>query len=657
MCGIAGAVWFDEKLAVSESTLKAMTDAISHRGPDDEGFYHTHRSGSGVALGHRRLSIIDLGSGHQPLSNEDGTVWIVFNGEIYNYQELRPDLEARGHQFKTHSDTEVIIHLYEEYGPRCLNFLRGMFAFAIWNEKTRELFLARDPLGKKPLHYRFETSSNNQPGRLIFGSELKALLQVPGVPRDVDPVAIDLYLTYQYVPHPHSIFKGYSKLAPGHYTLISPNRFEVQRYWSPPYNEAAQYRSRQPEQWKDELRETLTDAVRLRMRSDVPIGAFLSGGIDSTITSGLMQSLSPHPIHTFSIGFSDKDYDETHFAREAAQRLGTHHHEYEVTPDAISMMPDLMWHYDEPFSDSSAIPTMYLSRVTRQEVTVALSGDGGDELFAGYGRYRAVELAQRIDALPLSIRQGLAKASSFLPLSTKPGTIVRRGRRFLERMAETPLKRYLNWVGIFPDEPRRELYRPEFLAQLNGFESVSFLEDAIKFASTRDYVTQITCVDTLTYLPCDILTKVDIASMSCGLEARCPFLDVKVAELAARMPIELKRQDHLGKSILKQTFSDLLPASIQNRGKMGFGVPIGPWFRGPLQPFLRDVLLSPTAINRGMFREDVIRKMVDEHTASKADHAYRLWNLLMLELWFREFHDRIPLTRQSEPRPTGSASD
>lgn len=654
MCGIAGAVWFEERKAVSHETLRAMTGAIAHRGPDDEGFYEHQNSTSGVALGHRRLSIIDLGTGHQPLANEDETIWIVFNGEIYNYQQLRPDLETQGHRFRTQTDTEVIVHLYEQYGSRCLEHLRGMYAFAIWNQRSRELFLARDPLGKKPLHYRFEAGPDGGPGRLIFGSELKSLLQIPDLPREVDPLAIDLYLTYQYIPHPYSILKGFSKLSPGHFASITPQRFEVQRFWSPPYDEAdlPAFKSRSEAQWSSELRQTLTEAVRLRMRSDVPIGAFLSGGVDSTITSGLMQSLSNSPIHTFSIGFSDKDYDETHYAREAARRLGTIHHEYIVSPDAISLMPDLMWHYDEPFSDSSAIPTMYLSRVTRQEVTVVLSGDGGDELFAGYNRYHAVELAQRMDLLPLPVRRGMATVAGWLPMPARRNSLVRRGRRFLERMAESPLERYLNWIGTFPNQPRYELYLPEFRAQLGAFEAVSVLEEAISFARTRDPVTQITCADLLTYLPGDIMTKVDLASMSCSLEARCPFLDVRVVELAARMPIGLKRKDTLGKSILKQTFSDLLPKSIQTRAKMGFGVPIAPWFRAELQPFLRDILLSQTARQRGMFDYDVIERMVAEHTHGQADYAYRLWNLLMLELWFREFFDRSDVRTPS--RQTGT---
>ena len=369
-------------------------------------------------LGFRRLSIIDLSTGRQPLSNEDETVWIAFNGEIYNYRELRPDLEARGHRFRTHSDTETIVHLYEEYGTDCVQHLRGMFALAIWDDRRKKLFLARDRLGKKPLFYRLEAD------RLLFASELKALLQYPGAPRELNPAAVDMYLTYQYVPHPHCIFEGYHKLPPAHWALYENGRLDVRRYWTPPYAEGPPAGSANsngngqatansawtPERWQKELRATLTEAVRLRMRSDVPLGAFLSGGIDSTIISGLMQKLSSEPIHTFSIGFPVRQFDETAYAREAAAFLGTRHHEQTVEPHALSILPKLIWHYDEPFSDSSAIPTMYLSEMTRREVTVALSGDGGDEMFCGYDRYRAVGIADRLDRLPRWVKSLLSLA-------------------------------------------------------------------------------------------------------------------------------------------------------------------------------------------------------------------------------------------------------
>src|SRR6202162_6481302 len=467
MCGIAGLAWTADGEPAALEVAWRMTDVLAHRGPDDSALYHSsigrrlarHESatfassnahGPGAALGFWRLDIIDLVTGQQPLANEDETVWISFNGEIYNYQELRPDLEARGHRFRTHGDTETIVHLYEEYGPNCIDRLRGMFALAIWDGRRKRLFLARDRLGKKPLFYPLWG------GRLLFGSELKALLQVPGVPREVDPAALDAYLTYQYVPHPECILQGYRKLPPGHWAINENGQLQVKRYWSPPFADGSQQAASQQDtaqngngnvsgtnghaptagwsvdRWKSELRSTLREAVRLRLRSDVPLGAFLSGGVDSTIISGLMQELSSQPIHTFSIGFPVKKFDETSYAREAAKFLGTRHHEQIVEPHALSILPKLSWHYDEPFADSSAIPTMYLSEMTRREVTVALSGDGGDELFCGYDRYRAVRIAERVDRLPRFVKSLLASSLwQRIPSSVEQYSLRRRLKRFL----------------------------------------------------------------------------------------------------------------------------------------------------------------------------------------------------------------------------------
>lgn len=407
MCGIAGGSWTSQREGLSETTLRRMTDVIRHRGPDDSGDYFS--PSSGAALGFRRLSIIDLSGGHQPMSNEDGTVWIVFNGEVYNYRELKPELEQRGHQFRTASDTECIVHAYEEWGKDCVTHLRGMFAFAIWDDLRRTLFLARDRMGQKPLVYRLHQ------GLLTFASEIKSLFQVPGAPKEIDPLALADYVTLQYVPHPRTMLRGYSKLPPGHWCEFNAVSGEliVRKYWEPPFQRLESGWARRSEgsptnlslaDWTGRLRETLTDAVRLRMRSDVPFGAFLSGGVDSTIITGLMQQQSERPVKTFSIGFSESAFDERSFAREAAAHLRTEHHEFVVDPSAVEMLPKLSWHYDEPFADSSAIPTMSLSQLTRQNVTVALTGDGGDELFAGYDRYLAVELASRIDRWPWILR-------------------------------------------------------------------------------------------------------------------------------------------------------------------------------------------------------------------------------------------------------------
>ncbi len=640
MCGIAGAAWSSEAAPLLRETLERMTSAIRHRGPDDAGAYFStgESSGPGVALGFRRLSIIDLSTGHQPLANEDETVWIVFNGEIYNYRELRADLEARGHRFRTNTDTECIVHLYEDLGSECVNRLRGMFAFAIWDDRNKRLMLARDRIGKKPLFYRLDR------GQLTFASELKSLLLVPGAPRRLNPRAVDSYLCYQYVPHPDCILQDYHKLPPAHVAVFENGLLSVRRYWRPPYQRGSeaelQVAPTSPDAWRRELRRVLTEAVRLRMRSDVPLGAFLSGGIDSTIITGLMQELSDRPIHTFSIGFSVKEFDERLFAREAAKHLKTDHHELVVEPNAVEILPKLIWHYDEPFADSSAIPTMYLSQMTRQHVTVALSGDGGDELFAGYPRYQAVRLAAMFDRLPLSIKRLLtAEFWQRLPSGTSKNSPLRRGKRFLAALGQAPEVRYLRWVGIFEEHQRRALYSPEFAASLGDHQAGDFLLGTYAECPDRDFVTRTTCADVLSYLPCDILTKVDIASMAFSLECRSPFLDQQVVELAARMPIELKLRGRQGKQILIDTFGDLLPKSIQHRPKMGFGVPLPNWFRGELQPFLSDVLFDSRTLARGLFDPAAVQRLFDEHTQSKTDHAHRLWALLCLELWQRMYLD------------------
>lgn len=647
MCGIAGAAWLRRSQAIDTNTLRRMTDVIMHRGPDDQGQHIAPVTGNaeaGVALGFRRLSIIDLSTGHQPLSNEDGTIWVAFNGEIYNFVELRKELLARGHVFATQSDTEVIVHAYEEYGLECLSRFRGMFALALWDDRHQRLILARDRIGKKPLYYRAE------PHRISFASELKSLLQIPGAPREIDPHAIDSFLTYQYVPHPRTIFRGYHKLPPAHYAVFESEKLTVQRYWTPPYRldsetdlvdlSLLEARHWSQADWQAKLRETLTEAVRLRMRSDVPIGAFLSGGVDSTIISGLMQSLSARPILTFSIGFPIAQFDERQYAREAAKLLGTDHQEFVVDPSALKTLPDLIWHYDEPFGDSSAIPTMSLSRVTRERVTVALSGDGGDELFAGYDRYQAVRLASKIDQLPHCVRAMCGwPIWQKMPARVEQNSFRRRLKRFLSGLSQSPERRYLRWIGIFDAELRSRLYSSDFRAKLEGFDSADFLLEAYQLCPDRDLITRTTAVDVQTYLPCDIMTKVDIASMAASLEARSPFLDHHVVELAARMPIDLKFDAGHGKKILIETFRDLLPPSIQVRKKMGFGVPIDHWFRNELRSLVEESLLSRQSLSRGYFDPAVIRELIDQHTSGKFDHSYRLWNLICLEHWHRTYVD------------------
>ncbi len=656
MCGIAGAVWWQADKAVSAEVLHRMTDTIQHRGPDADGHYFWPPGsgefwppGSGecsgasvstspvrVALGHRRLSIIDVAGSAQPLGNEDNSIQIVFNGEIYNYRELRPDLIARGHRFHTDGDTEVIVHLYEEYGLDFVDHLRGMFALAIWDSGRQRLVLLRDRLGQKPLFYRHEE------GRLLFASELKSLLQVPGVPRVLNRQSVLRFLTLQYVPHPHSILEGFQKLPPATMAVFENSQLSLKPYWSPPYDQPMEERASVGD-WKDDLRSTLTEAVRLRLRSDVPLGAFLSGGVDSTVICGLMQTQLDRPVQTFSIGFPIAAFDERHYARQASKQLGTDHHEAIVHPDAVSILPQLIWHYDEPFGDSSAIPTMYLSRMTRQHVTVALTGDAGDELFCGYERYRAVRIASLMDRAPAWIRRlWNSRLVSMIPASVHQKSFRRRLKRLLETIGQEPERRYLNWITIFNRARLQWLVTDELWKHTEQDDPAACVFDAYRKFPQRDFVTRTTAADLLTYLPCDILTKVDIASMAVGLECRSPMLDHKVVELAARMPLAVKQSLKQGKKVLVETFSDLIPPDIQTRRKMGFGVPIDHWFRKELKPLLHDVLLSDRCLERGLLNPNSVRQLIHEHTSAQVDHAYRLWNLLCLELWQRMYLDQVP---------------
>jgi asparagine synthase (glutamine-hydrolysing) len=639
VCGITGAIWWNASKGISADVLRRMTDSLQHRGPDAEGQFVIAQDAAdqrvGVALGHRRLSIIDVAGSVQPLGNEDGSVQIIFNGEIYNYQELRPQLIAAGHQFRTDGDTEVIVHLYEEYGLDFVQHLRGMFVLAIWDSNRQRLILARDRIGQKPLHYRLED------GRLSFASELKSLLQIPDIPRRLNHASVLRFLTLQYVPHPHSILEGFNKLPPASLGVLENDQLTVRQYWSPPFDEPDLGRTNIVD-WKDELRDTLTEAVRLRLRSDVPLGAFLSGGVDSTIISGLMQSLLDQPVKTFSIGFPVAAYDERSYARQAAAHLGTEHHEAVVNPDALSTLPQLIWHYDEPFGDSSAIPTMYLARMTREHVTVALTGDAGDELFCGYDRYRAVRIAARLDLAPRWTKQLCGAIAGWLPTSVRQKSFRRRLKRLVEVLAQQPEQRYLSWITIFDRVRLQALVTEELWSASELADPAECISDAYRMCPNRDFITRTTATDVATYLPCDILTKVDIATMSVGLEGRSPLLDHKVVELAARMPMAVKQTSRGGKRVLIETFSDLIPADIQTRRKMGFGVPIDHWFRDELKPLLHDILLSSRCLDRGLLRPDVVRQLVTEHTSGVRDHAYRLWNLLCLELWQRMYLDNPP---------------
>lgn len=634
MCGITGAVWQEGATGIDPPTLAKMTDSIAHRGPDDSQTWidTEHRDAygrtMGVALGFRRLSIIDLEGARQPMTNEDSSLQMVFNGEIYNYKTLRRRLEGTGHRFKTEGDGESILHLYEDSGTDCFAQLNGMFAVAIWDPGRNRLVLARDRIGQKPLYYAVQN------GRLVFGSELKCLAAVDGVCTDIDPGAIDEFLTYQYVPYPGTIWKGVRKLAPGHFAIFENGQVSVHRYWD--FDPSVERPMRQAEAC-ERLREMLTDSVRLRMQSDVPLGSFLSGGIDSSLITAIAQSISGDPIRTFSIGFPVADFDETAYAAQVAEHLGTQHQRFEVMPSGVDVIDKLVWHYDEPFGDSSAVPTFYLSELTRKEVTVALSGDGGDELFAGYDRYRALWLSHKLLRMfPIHKFPGVSLFQR-LPDSDRQRSLPRRAKRFLEAIGQPDAIRYLNWLQIFPESMRASLYTDDFVATLPGDDPFEFLNSAWARTQGRDIVTRASMADVFTYLCCDLMTKVDVASMAHGLEVRQPLLDHRVVELAGSMPVKYKFRGRRGKLILEDTFGSMIPKSIFQRKKMGFGIPIGGWFRNELKPMVHDTLLSNDSRISAFFRPEAVAELVKAHEESRHNHGYRLWNLLILEKWLRQW--------------------
>jgi asparagine synthase (glutamine-hydrolysing) len=618
-----------------------MCDGIVHRGPDDEGYYlnsdpekypEDRSPGSAfVGFGMRRLSIIDLATGKQPIHNEDRTVWVVLNGEIYNYHELRTQLEARGHQFYTKSDTEVIVHAYEEYGDDVPKYLRGMFAFALWDEKRQRLLLARDRVGKKPLLYAIVGS------KLIFASEFQAILRHPDVSRGVNLEAISHYLSFMCVPAPLTAFEGIRKLEPGHVLVWQDGSVKIKRYWSLDFKTKIEIGEREAgERVVDHLR----DAVRVRLMSDVPLGAFLSGGIDSSAVVALMSELSSERVKTFSIGFEEQEFNEINHARRVAERFGTDHHEFIVRPNAVEVLPTLIRHYGEPYADSSAIPTYYLSKMTREHVTVALNGDGGDECFAGYERYAAMRLAEQYHRLPRVIRRGvLEPALGAIPMAGATRSRLGKARRFMDVVGRPTGERYLRWTSVFSEELKAELCTSDFLRRTSTTKPLGYVQPWFEGNGEIDVVDRALMADTSNYLPNDLLVKVDIASMAVSLEARSPFLDHKLMEFAASLPARYKLRGITTKYLLKHALKGLLPSENLTRSKMGFGVPIGRWFRGELKSFLADTILCERSLGRGYFKREPIRRLIEDHTDGRRDHAHQLWTLLMLELWHREFID------------------
>jgi asparagine synthase (glutamine-hydrolysing) len=629
MCGIAGKLCFDPDRPVPRALLDRMGGALAHRGPDDAGI---HCAGP-VGLAHRRLSIIDLSpAGHQPMSNEDGTIWIVFNGEIYNFLSLRPALEARGHRFRSQTDTEVLLHLYEELGQDCVEPLRGMFAFAIWDAPRRRLLLARDRLGAKPLCYQVDGQA------LRFASEVKAILQDPAVEVRPDPQGIAEYLTFGYVTGASSAFQGIRRLPPAHRLVWEAGALRVERYWRLRRDGKA---ARSEAEWGEGIRAHLEEAVRLRLVSDVPLGAFLSGGVDSSAVVAMMRRAGSGPVKTFSIGFPEAEYDELRYARLVAERFGTEHHELVVRPDALAVLPKLAWHYDEPFGDSSAVPTYCVAELTRRHVTVALNGDAGDESFGGYERYAAQRLGQRFDRLPgtAALRGVLAATARLLPRGARRTSLAARGRRLLEGLAEPPERRYAHWLCRLSGERRAAILSDAFRSTTGGRDELAPLLAAFQTSDAPDLGDATLGVDAALYLPDDLLVKVDIASMAHGLEARSPFLDHVFMEYAATIPFDLKVRGRTTKAILKRALADLLPASILSRPKMGFGVPIERWLRHELRDLATEALLAPRAMERGYFRPEAVRRLLDEHVRGAAGWHDLLWSLLMLELWHRSYID------------------
>jgi asparagine synthase (glutamine-hydrolysing) len=629
MCGITGWANFDSHTPPPEGAqelLHAMCERMVHRGPDSEGLFVSN----GVALGMRRLAIIDLVTGEQPVFNEDKSVAVVLNGEIYNYRELRADLEKLGHSFRSASDTEVLPHLYEEYGDEMIRQLNGMFAFALWDSRRRRLLIARDRFGEKPLYWGVFDNT------LLFASEPKVLLAHPSVEPALNLQALRQYLSFDYVPAPLSIYRGINKLPAAHKLTLEDGRVCVERYWRLSYKTADPLPSEQDA--AERLRELLADAVRMRLVSDVPLGVLLSGGVDSSTVAALAVAASPEAVKTFSISFAEASFDESAYARGVAKFLGTDHHEERLSANlAANLVSEIGAWMDEPFSDPSLVPTYLLSRFTRKHVTVALGGDGGDELFAGYPMYAGLRWAEFYKHVPGSLRSRIVEPIvKRLPVKTKNLSFDYKALRFVTGAKYDAVARHHVWFGSFTPEEQNALLTPEALAATDG-EIYAQARQIAEECDSTDLVTRMQSVDTRLYLAEDILTKVDRASMAVSLEVRAPFLDPRVAEFAASLPSNYKLRGQKTKYILKKAVKDLLPPFVTKRGKKGFGVPVAEWLKVKLRPLARD-LLSPERVRRaGVFNPDYIARLQDEHERGTANHRKLLWTLLMFELWHESF--------------------
>lgn len=616
MCGITGFLYFDDR-PVDPRLAERMSEIQKHRGPDESGVY----TGRGIALAHRRLSIIDLSTGRQPLSNEDGSVWISFNGEIYNFEELNRGLSSR-HKFRTRSDTETIVHLSEEYPDRFVPMLRGMFAFALWNERDRTLILARDRVGKKPLYYYLDDE------KLVFGSEIKAILQHGALDLAVDEQAVSDYVSLGYIPAPKSIYRRIRKVRPGHFLKVAGRDVREICYWDLHFQEDP---SLSEEKWIEQFLAEFEEAVRVRLMSEVPLGAFLSGGLDSSGVVAMMSRVMNQPVRTATIGFEEAKFDESDYAREVAGYWRTDHYEQKVTAEEVSTVEKLAWHYDEPFSDSSALPTYYVSRVARNRVTVALSGDGGDENFAGYRRYFFDALENRVRGYvpPLARRLLFAPLAKIYPkMDWAPRPL--RARSTFQSLARDPVEGYFETVSIFRSDDKRRILSRDLKTALGGYTTLDLFRGYCAAAGTADYLSRIQYLDIKTYLTDDILTKVDRASMAVSLEVRCPLLDHKVMELLARMPSSFKLRAGGGKYLFKKSMEPYLPHNTIYRTKMGFGVPLADWFRNGIREYARAFIVEK---QDPYLSTQFVRKIWDQHQSGIRDWSAHLWNILMFRLW------------------------